>query len=382
MSLQTYCTQLESEAVQSEHDAQGFDRAKAAKDKLSLETQQWIAQQADAVRREIQRLKSVKTYEDWKTLTNSRKVTIKASEVADQVITQAYVGRFNQELILLGATRIQVEIIKTRAERGRVLHQLRLKGAKDGQAVPDSVLSEGERRIIALAAFLADVADKPQAGPFIFDDPISSLDHDFEWGVATRLASLAQTRQVLVFTHRLSLYGAMEDVARKIGEKWKDQHLTQLCIEVYSGAAGQPVAQSVWSAKTESANNILLDRLGSAKRAGDADGGGAYRALAQGICSDFRKLLERTVEDDLLFAVVKRHRRSVTTENRLSALSLIEPEDCQLIDGLMTKYSYYEHSQSDEVPVFIPEEPELRADIEALKQWRKVFVARRKQAVT
>ena len=44
----------------------------------------------------------------------------------------------------------------------------------------------------------------------------------------------------------------------------------------------------------------------------------------------------------------------------------------------MTKYSYYEHSQSDEVPVPIPEEAELRADLEELKQWRKDFGERRK----
>ena len=381
-SLRTYCDQLESQAAQCDRDVLAFDRVKAANEKLSLETQQWISQQADAVRKEIDRLKSLRTYENWKTLANPRKVSVKAGEVAEQIITQAYVGRFNQELILVGATRIQVEIVKTRTERGKVLHQLRLRGANDGQAVPDSILSDGERRIIALAAFLADVADKPQIAPFVFDDPISSLDHDFEWGVATRLAALSQTRQVLIFTHRLSLYGAMEDAARKIGEKWKDQHLTQLCIETYSNAAGHPVAQSVWNAKTESANNILLERLALAKLAGNTSGGEAYRALAQGICSDFRKLLERTVEDDLLFAIVKRHRRSVTTDNKLSTLSLIKPADCQFIDGLMTKYSCYEHSQSQEAPIFVAEEPELRNDIESLKQWRKEFVGRRKVAAT
>jgi len=175
-ALQAYGSQLEAQAAQSDLDDLGFDRAKAGKDKLALEAQQWIAQQRDAVRKEVDRLKSVKAYEDWKTLASSRKVSMKAGEVAEQVITQAYVARFNQELKLLGATRIQVQIVKTRTDRGRVLHQLRLKGATDGQAVPDAVLSDGERRIIALAAFLADVADKPHSAPFIFDDPISSLD--------------------------------------------------------------------------------------------------------------------------------------------------------------------------------------------------------------
>lgn len=380
-ALQTYGTTLESEAAQYDLDAQGFDRAKATKDKLALEAQLWISQQAAAVRKEVEHLKALKAFDEWKALANPRKVSLKASEVAEKVITQAFVGRFNAELKLLGASRIQVEIVKSRTDRGKALHQLRLKGAKDGQAVPEGVLSEGERRIIALAAFLADVADKPQAAPFIFDDPISSLDHDFEWAVATRLAALAQTRQVLVFTHRLSLYGAMEDVARRVGEQWKSTQLAQLCIEAYSGAAGHPVTQAVWNAKTEKANNILLDRLGQAKKVGETAGGDAYRALAQGVCGDFRKLLERTVEDDMLYSIVRRHRRSVTTDNKLPALSAISTDDCDFIDGLMTKYSCYEHSQSQEVPAFIPEEPELRQDIESLKQWRKDFEARRKAAL-
>ena len=379
-TLRAYCEQLESQAAQYDKDAQGFDRAQAAKDKLALEAKQWVALQVDAVRKEVERLKRVKAFEEWKALANSRVVSTKAGVIAEKVITQAYVTRFNRELQLLGAARIKVELVKTKAEKGKVLHRLQLKAAQSKQPI-ELVLSEGERRIISLAAFLADVTDKPQSAPFIFDDPISSLDHDFEWSVAARLAELAKTRQVLVFTHRLSLYGAMEDAAKKVGEEWKRGHLRQLCIESYSGAAGHPVDQATWNAKTEKANNILLNRLGAAKQAGEAGGSEAYRSLAQGICSDFRKLLERTVEDDLLNEVVKRHRRSVTTDNRLGALPFIETADCQFIDGLMTKYSCYEHSQSQEVPVFIPEEPELRADIEALKQWRKAFTDRRKEAV-
>jgi energy-coupling factor transporter ATP-binding protein EcfA2 len=374
--LRAYGAQLESQASQYEQDAQGFDRAQASKEKITLEAKQWTSQQVDAVRREVERLKHMKAYEDWKALANPRKISLKASEVAEKVITQAYVERFNRELRLLGATRIKVEIVKTRTDRGKVLHQLRLKGAVNGQAMPDSVLSEGERRIISLAAFLADVADKPIPAPFIFDDPISSLDHDFEWNVACRLAELAKTRQVLVFTHRLSLYGAMEDAAKKLGEEWKTKNLHQHCIESFDGTSGHPADQDTSNANTAKANNILINRLDDAKKVGIASGAAAYRALAQGICSDFRKLVERTIEDDMLNQVVRRHRRGIQTDNRLSVLTHISSDDCTFFDGLMTKYSCYEHSQSTETPVVIPEEAELRTDLEALKAWRGKFKKR------
>lgn len=89
--------------------------------------------------------------------------------------------------------------------------------------------------------------------------------------------------------------------------------------------------------------------------------------------------MERSVEEDLLNQVVLRHRRSVTTDGRLRLVQIL-PEDCELIDKLMTKYSCYEHSQSTEAPVFLPEAPELLEDMELLKIWREGLVKRRAQA--
>ncbi|MDG5899369.1 restriction endonuclease [Shewanella xiamenensis] len=377
--LLDYANMLENQAKQLDQDALEFNRVQATQVKLNYEAKLWISQQANAVKAEVQRLKEIAKYEAWKSSVNSRSISSKSSTISEKVITQHYVKRFNLELKSLGAERIRVELVKTKVTKGKILHRLQLK--KSTQSHPlELVLSEGERRIISLAAFLADVADKPMNAPFIFDDPISSLDHDFEWHVANRLAELAKTRQVIIFTHRLSLYGAVEDAARKLGDKFKEEHLQQVCIESFDGLAGHPVDEKTWNANTTKATNILLDRLTIAKQAGNVSGSDSYRYLAQGICSDFRKLLERTVEDDLLNAVVKRHRRSVTTDNRLNTLVLIEREDCELIDKLMSKYSFYEHSQSFETPSFIPEASELLEDIEALKNWRVKFKARQKAA--
>lgn len=206
------------------------------------------------------------------------------------------------------------------------------------------------------------------------------MDQEYEWKVVTRLVELAKSRQVIVFTHRLSLYGALEEAARKVEDRWKRQNLEQLCLQSFSGAAGYLIDQPFWSANTKKANNILLDRLTEAKAAGEQSGPQSYYALAQGICSNFRKLLERTIEDDLLSKVVLRHRRSVTTLGRLERLSRITKDDCKFLDDLMTKYSGYEHSQSDEMPIWLPEEEELQTDIEELKKWRKKFNKRLQEA--
>ena len=375
--LQSYSDTLEAWALQFDQDASQFDREKAADIKLNLEAKRWTAQQESSIDEEIVRSKKVAQYDKWIASTNPQAISKKAGELAQIAITEAYVQRFNAELGSLGAKHIRVTLNKTRTNHGVVMHKLQLAGASTTPSVSlVDVLSEGERRIISLAAFLADVGDKPHIAPFIFDDPISSLDHDYEWRVALRLSQLARDRQVLIFTHRLSLFGAVEEAAKKMGDSWKKDNLVQRFIRVYQGISGHPTEEVVASANTKKANNILLDRLNQAISAGSKNGPEAYERDAQVICTEFRKLLERTVEDDLLNQVVKRHRRSVQTDNRLGALSCITTEDCQLIDGLMTKYSAFEHSQSSETPVRIPEGDELRADLEQLVAWRADFHGR------
>lgn len=368
--LQERATALEAEAVQHTQDATEFDRPGASAEKLELEARRWTSQQSAAIQPELERLKQVATYEKWKKSANSTHISKKATEFSEQAITEAFVNRFNEELKKLSAAKIRVELIKSKTKKGKVPHKVVLKGSQSPQGTPDSILSEGEQRIIALAAFLADVVDKPFAAPFIFDDPISSLDQDYEWAVATRLAELAKDRQVIVLTHRLSLFGAMEDAAKKLGEKWKESHLNQRFIEAYDGVAGQPAYQDMSLTNTAKANNTLITRLNNVKKEGDDSGADTYRALALGICTDFRKLIERTVEDDLLNQIVRRHRRDVQTQNRLSALTHISAEDCELLDRLMTKYSCFVHSQSSETPVRLPDPSELKEDLESLNTWR------------
>ncbi|EIZ9117247.1 AAA family ATPase [Escherichia coli] len=374
-NLRSYRDRLQGEADQFQRDATEFDRAKALQDKNEAEARRWLSGQAEAIKAEVERLKKRSEFDAWISLAASRALSTKSADITQKVVTEAYAARFNRELNVLGAPGLQVELVKIRTANAKVLHQLQLKGAQRDKL--HNVLSEGERRVISLAAFLADVTDRPGSAPFIFDDPISSLDHEFEWQVAKRLVELAKSRQVIILTHRLSLYGVIEDLAKKEGDLWKKQHHKSICIESFDGAAGHPADQEVWNANTKTATNILLTRLDSAYKAGQEHGAMAYRGLAQGVSSDFRKLIERSVEEDLFNGVVIRHRRGIQTDGRLPYVQDITAEDCKLIESLMTKYSCYEHSQSTEMPAFIPEYKELQADISTLKEWRDQIKTRR-----
>ena len=74
-----------------------------------------------------------------------------------------------------------------------------------------------------------------KANSYQFDDPISSLDQDYEESVVQRLCSLATDRQVIVFTHRLSLLGLVQDYAKKT-----DIGSEVICIREESWGTGEP----------------------------------------------------------------------------------------------------------------------------------------------
>ncbi len=377
-ALYAKITELTAQATQHDQDAANFNRANAIQEKKELDAKKWTAQQSAAITAEMIRLKRSVEYDGWLRLTNTSSITTKGGQVAEAAITEAYISRFNDELEKLSATKIKVKLIKTRADKGRTLHAIQLEGTT---AKPEEILSEGERRIISLAAFLSDVSEKPSASTFIFDDPISSLDQNFELAVAKRLVELAKDRQVLVFTHRISLYVALESETKKMGDEWKKQHHNTKWIESFAGSAGQTAEESARNVNTATANNILIDRVRDAKRKSEQEGADAYRNLASGLCSEIRILLERTVENDLLNAIVVRYRNNVTTDNKLANLTKITMDDCRFIDELMTKYSTLVHSQSSENPIDLPGHEELSGDLQRLKDWREDFRKRQVQGV-
>jgi hypothetical protein len=358
---------LASKASKLEEDARSFDRETAKKELTELEAKEWTSQQEVAIKTEIQRLEKLAQYDIWCRATNTAHLTKKGSDLSEALITEAYIKRFNDELTKLGASRLRVELVKSRAVRGRTMHHIRLRGTATVSALPSQILSEGEARMVSLAAFLADVGGKAAESPFVFDDPISSLDQGYEEKVADRLVELSRTRQVIVFTHRLSLYGYLMDSSDS----------DDVCISLTGAGSGQPHQTSFFAKNPkQSLKDILRARLPTAEAAFKQHDIDTYTALAKGICGDIRILVERSVEKVLLDEIVLRNRNNILTNKKIHKLSAITREDCAMIETYMGKYSYYVHSQSDETPVTLPSPDEIRADINALVTWMDSLKAR------
>jgi energy-coupling factor transporter ATP-binding protein EcfA2 len=366
---------LEDEAKLLQDSLEPTKRAEMTARLLQLRCTEWLSSQRAALKAEVARLQKIAQLSKAESLARTNALTSKQNELAEHEVEAGYKQRFVAELKLLGGPHLPVELKGFQEGKGRVSFQLALKSAAKDQ-VPQHVLSEGEARIVALSAFLADITAPGGSAPFIFDDPVSSLDHMYEERVASRLLELAKSRQVIVFTHRLSFVTLLQDTfdrakkgAEAGGVPWNASQ-TVTTLRRLGKNIGLPGGLSVRDSKPHSAMNKLkneaLAKLRNLEKAGDVAG---YEEAHSAYCADFRIVLESTIELVLLRNIVGRFRRDVQTKGKIAQLSKITTEDCALFDDLMTQYSTQEHAQPDELPAKLKSVEELEADASQLVAW-------------
>jgi energy-coupling factor transporter ATP-binding protein EcfA2 len=179
-----------------------------------LELLQEVKNERNLIVDEIARLKEREVLETVKSAAATGPITKKVLELAEDNITEVVRDVFTRETDRLQLDR--VTIAKTRGDRGTLLHQPKLVGARQNVTL-GRVFSEGERTALGLAAFFTDAHLDASKSALILDDPVNSLDHIRRGIVAARLAALAQTRQVVVFTHDVSFVADLKREANGIG---------------------------------------------------------------------------------------------------------------------------------------------------------------------
>lgn len=362
----TYSTGLEAKIKQYDEDAKNNNRDKIRAELNSLQARKWLSANHESIVEEVERFKQLNKIAEAKRLTNTKALSQKKGELAEILITDEFAQRFNDELKNLGASRLKVELVKAKVVKGRVLHKLQLRGATSSCLT--EVLSEGENRIVSIAAFLADVTEKNKTAPIIFDDPISSLDQNYEEAVVQRLIDLSITNQIIIFTHRLSLLGNFRHFAQK-----PDEMVNVVNIRNTFWGTGEPTDMPLSKSGIKKALNVLIEQR--CKEVRDANIRGDFELVeksTKSICSEFRIIIERSIEDELLCGVVQRFQRSISSL-KLKNLVKMNSKDCQFLDSLMTKYSAFEHSQPAELPIDLPDIDDLSSDMMELRTWRKEY---------
>lgn len=345
-----------------------------------LKAAQWLNQNKKLIINEVARIKQVALLTKALSLSKTNQLSSKSNSLSQELISDGYRNRFSAELTKLGGKRLKVRPRENKKGKGETTFDIELIDAAHSVS-PSLILSEGESRIVALAAFIADMTGEQYVTPFIFDDPISSLDQDYEERVIKRLIELSEDRQVIIFTHRLSLVALVEDEMKKRNTGGLGKPIVHdiLTLQSFAGRVGMHVPGNIRNQQPKKAlNSLLNDSLPKVQKAyknGDLE---LFDSEAKSLCSNFRIMVERSIETILLSDVVLRFRRGVMTGNKLMSLTRINSEDCQILEDLMSRYSVFEHSQPDELPDALPEVEVIEQDLKALIKWIDDFEGRKK----
>jgi hypothetical protein len=282
------------------------------------------------------------------------------------LVTDGYVRIFQEKLDAIGKPfKVHIE---TRPRKGEVYKQLVLEADESTPQKlmsPEKVLSEGEKRALALADFLTEITlDKVSQG-MILDDPVTSLDLTWRQKIASIIAAEAKTRQVIVFTHDLPFLYYLKEASQNhevsVQHHWiKKGDMDGIPGYIYpnnspaleqdyrdASKAREHYSKAINASPQEQIDHI---RLG-------------YGAL--------RTSYEVLIMNDLLKGVVKRFDER-TSFMRLRSILWDEStvneivQKCELCSGMMEG-----HSHSDALSSGPPSSKDLLVEIEAYERLRK-----------
>ncbi|MGX9389527.1 AAA family ATPase [Nitrobacteraceae bacterium UC4446_H13] len=237
------------------------------------------------------------------------------------------------------------------------------------------ILSEGEKRALALAGFLAELKEVGARHGIVVDDPVSSLDHARMESVAKRLVQEAKTgRQVIIFTHNLFFHYAVLEAAHDmkvcVRQEWIAKH----------GAGRFGIIdnnQQPWISMGVTKRLSIIDGLLQKEKSTYSEADEANRSFVTDVYTKMRETWEHTIEEILFAGVVGRFKLNVATM-RLRAAH-VEKSDYEAVYAGMTRCSKYSgHDQAAGVPADLPKFADIKADLDKLNLYVTAANTRRK----
>lgn len=315
-------------------------------------------------------------------------------------LSQTYVNKvahdFRQNLRILEGTegsgttepRIKVDLIASKVTKGVSQTAFTIQGAVDAKTFAEGVLSEGELRMVSLSGFLADVATSGDGSAIIFDDPMNSLDQDYQIRVARRLVKEARGRQVVIFTHSLPFVGAL--LHEGIKKDWQAQidegiespvQVTHSYIQIVQRTETGTGQQVGTAGNIKGSFGPLMELLEqqlyqSAKRLYDDANEEAYALACDTFATNLRMAWEYAVEEIVVNGIVARNKPGVSTSH-LNTLLTLDITDVVAVNRGMDLSSFYVHAtaEGNEQPLPTPEQ--LYQRLTDLRLWAKDYRRRR-----
>lgn len=326
-----------------------------------LKDREWLATLQDDVIAEIGRRKMRTMLEETLKDTTTNRITTKSREIAERLVTNALRERFTDEVDRMGLSAMKIELREGQANYG--VPHFKVSLIENPEAPVGEVLSEGEHRCAALAAFLAELATTESRSAIVFDDPVSSLDHLRRKSVAYRLADEGKTRQVIVFTHDIAFLFLLDQACREMNAQITFRSVSR--NENHAGLVQQdPPARAQPLDKVIGSLQKQLDHKKRYYENGEHD---QWEQTVDGLQTRLRVTWERAVEE-ALSPVFKRLSDKVETSG-LAKVTVLTKDDCNKMREAYRRCSPLLHSAPEALNRPTPTPEDIQAEITTLRNW-------------
>lgn len=341
-------------------ELQSFD------DKLAL------AVLKDDVEAEIDRLKKIEAYEKMARTTAKRPVTTKNQELSNNLVTDALRGRFAREIEKLKISPMPMELRKERDRNAESFFRVRLVGKP---SVPvEKILSEGEHRCVALAAFLAELVTANDYSGIVFDDPMSSLDHLYRGNVAQRLVEESVHRQVIVFTHDLTFLFELTGKAEEMGQSVTYQTVSRRSVGPGFVEQDLPFKAQSAGEMENSLRSLLKSYKGNFEHRPQAE----REMIVKGILTQLRIAWEQGIAE-FIKPVLNRFDRSIKP-NSLFKLLVLKDSDVAAVSSARTRLSEDVHAAPETLNPSEATHEALVNELDIFRNWLSDLKDRQKNA--
>ena len=363
-TLQAVSTQIgvRIEELRKAENPEG--RAKLKVELQELEDRTFLKSALDDVRVEIDRRKKLARVETALGETDTNKITRKSTDLADSLITAAWRDQFAAEVSRMDIHHLRIELQREGGAYGAAKFRVAL--IRDNTVKLGTVLSEGEYRCIALAAFFAELATSDDKSALIFDDPVSSLDHEHREAVAKRLAEEAATgRQIIVFTHDVFFLDLVSRHAKSNNASARFLTVNRLPDGSRCGAVDDGVPPNV--APAEDLAEGIRRQVKQFEGLHTSGRLVQWNAQTNSFSIQLRKCWERAVAE-ALSSVVERFNVSVNTKN-IWQIAALEESDCISMRQAYKRCSELNHEKCAELGRSDPTPTDYFNEVAAVKTW-------------
>jgi len=336
--------------------------------RVELELLEQVKKSRQSIANEIARLKERVALEAAKSAAATTGITKKILEFSEESITEVVRDTFTRETERLRLER--VTIARTRADKGALLHQPKLVGGRQQVTLP-KVFSEGERTALGLAAFFTEAYLDGSNSALILDDPVTSLDHIRRSLVATRIAALAETRQVILFTHDVAFVADLKREAGAKGVQIAERSVTRSRAD--ERKPGSCTTKHPWKAKDVAARlDELRQELSRIKKESSAWEEEHYEDAVAVWAGDLSETWERIFSQEIVGPVLAEGGLEVRPM-MVKVLARFSDADHHEFEGSYGRVSQWarRHDKCGAVNYVAPDIDKLEEELRLVDEWFK-----------